>query len=161
MATVEEIAWAAGLFEGEGCIYMVQQKAKVLRSIRLSVLMTDRDIVQRFRDVVDCGSVSGERRFGREHHKPTYVWLICNRRDVERILLDFLPWLGERRTAKANEALAEIAKLNQTCEGCGIVFRSHRITSRFCSVKCRNRWHYLSHRPAEPSPTGRPRTLTA
>jgi hypothetical protein len=155
-----EIAWAAGLFEGEGSICIFEQKHNVLPLIRLCLQMTDRDIVERFCRIMECGRVTGEHRFGREHHKPTYRWHIGNRRDVERILLALLPYLGQRRTAKANEALAEIAKLDMICEHCGVKFRSHRISSKFCSSKCRSMAYYLAHRPAvRPSNVGRPRTL--
>jgi hypothetical protein len=158
--TDADIAWAAGLFEGEGYITMFRMKAHVLHSIRLGIQMTDRDVLEKFCEIVECGKVGGPHRYSRPHHKPTYVWGIGNRTDVERILLAFLPWLGERRSAKAREMLAEIAKLNMTCEECGVTFRSHRISSRFCSVKCRNRWNYLNRRPAErPSNKGRPRTI--
>lgn len=155
-----DVAWAAGLFEGEGCITIFDQKHNVLPLIRLQVQMTDRDVVAQFCDVVECGKVSGPKRVGRPNRKPVYVWAIGNRKDVERILLAFLPWFGERRAAKAQLTLAEIAKLDMMCDECGTVFRSHRISSRFCSIKCRNRWHYMQNRPAErPSLVGRPRTL--
>lgn len=155
-----DIAWAAGLFEGEGYITIFQMEGHVLPLIRLGITMTDRDVLERFCRIVECGRVTGEHRFGRPNHKPTYRWAIGNRRDVERILLAFRPWLGERRGAKADLMLAEIAKLDMTCESCGVTFRSHRISARFCSVKCRNRWNYLNRRPAErPSKAGRPRTI--
>lgn len=155
-----DTAWAAGLFEGEGYITIFQMEHNVLPLIRLGITMTDRDVLERFCRIVECGRVTGEHRFGREHHKPTFRWAIGNRKDVERILLAFLPYLGERRTAKAQLMLAEIAKLDMTCENCGVVFRSHRISSRFCGSQCRNRWHYMNRRPAErPSNIGRPRVL--
>ena len=155
-----EIAWAAGLFEGEGYITIFHMEGHVLPTIRLGITMTDRDVLEHFCRVVECGRVTGEHRFGREHHKPTFRWSIGNRKDCERILLMFLPWLGERRATKAREMLAEIAKLNMICENCGVVFRSHRISSRFCGAKCRNRWHYMHNRSSErPSNIGRPRIL--
>lgn len=155
-----EIAWAAGLFEGEGCITIFEQKHNVLPLIRLQIIMTDRDILERFCRIVACGRVSDERRFGREHHKPTYVWAIGNRPDVERILLALLPWFGERRSAKARQALKEIARLDHVCKNCGETFRARRLDMQCCSVKCRNRWNYLNRRPAErPSNVGRPRIL--
>lgn len=160
MASVEEWAWAAGLFEGEGSIYSMDRCKDghhQLPVMRLSLQMTDRDVVERFCRIVECGKVGGQRRFGREHHKPTYMWLISRRSEIERLLRAMLPWFGERRAAKARSTLAEIAKLNMTCEHCGVTFRSHRITSRFCSNKCRSMDYYLAHR-GEPSPIGRPRT---
>lgn len=154
-----DIAWAAGLFEGEGSICIFEQKHNVLPLIRVSIQMTDRDVVERFVQIMGCGRVTGEHRFGREHHKPTYRWHIGNRADVERIVLMLLPYLGERRSAKAREALAEIARLDHVCRTCGKTFRARRLDMVCCSTKCRNRWHYLNRRPEEASNMGRPRTL--
>lgn len=159
-----DIAWAAGLFEGEGYITLMRVKARPdsLHLIRLGITMTDQDVLERFCRAVECGRVTGPHRHGDRpaHHKPVYRWGIGNRADVERILVAFLPWLGERRAAKANEMLAEIAKLDRECKNCGKAFRARRSDAQCCSVKCRNRWNYLNRRPAErPSSTGRPRTL--
>ena len=160
MATVEEWAWAAGLFEGEGSIYSMDRAKDghhQLPVMRLAIQMSDRDVVERFCRIVECGKVGGERRFGREHHKPMYMWVISRRSEIERLLLTMLPWFGERRSAKAHEALAEIAKLNMTCEACGTGFRASRLTARFCSQTCQMRTWHLAHR-GPPSTIGRPRT---
>lgn len=160
--TSADIAWAAGLFEGEGSICIFEQKHHVLPFLRLAIVMTDRDVLERFCGIVECGRVTGPHRHGNRpaHHKPIFSWGIGNRPDVERILLAFYPWLGERRLAKAHEALAEIARLDMECKNCGEPFRAHRLDSEYCSVKCRNRWNYLNRRPAErPSNVGRPRTI--
>ncbi len=155
-----DIAWAAGLFEGEGCITTFEQSHNALPLIRLQIIMTDRDVLERFCLIVNCGRVSDERRFGREHYKPTYVWQIGNRFDVERILLAFKPWLCQRRGAKADLVLAEIARLDRNCKNCGIGFRATRMDMQCCSVQCRNRWNYLKNRPAvRPSKVGRPRSI--
>ena len=155
-----EIAWAAGLFEGEGCISTFRQKHHVMTHVRLYVQMTDRDVLEKFCRIVECGKVGPERRYGRPHHKPSYVWQISNRADCERILLAFRPWLLARRGAKADEVLAEIAKMDRHCRNCGEPFRARRLDMHFCGTKCRNRWNYMNRRPAErPSPVGRPRTL--
>lgn len=161
--TDADIAWAAGLFEGEGHISIIRVKARPdsLHLIRLGITMTDRDVLGRFCATVECGRVTGPHTFNRPaHHKPIYRWAIGNRKDVERILLAFLPWLGERRSAKAQEMLAEIARLDRECKNCGRPFRARRLDMQCCSVKCRNRWNYLNRRPAErPSNVGRPRTI--
>ncbi|HZO69391.1 MAG TPA: LAGLIDADG family homing endonuclease [Kribbellaceae bacterium] len=155
-----EIAWAAGLFEGEGCITIFEQKQNVLPLIRLSVQMTDRDVLERFCRIVECGRVQVAHRAPRGNRKPTFGWSIGNRPDVERILLEFLPWLCERRAAKARLTLAEIAKLDRRCRSCNKPFRARRHDTHFCGITCRNRWNYLNRRPAErPSPVGRPRVL--
>jgi hypothetical protein len=142
MPSENEVAWAAGLFEGEGCITMFQQKHHQQPQLRLSVQMTDRDVVERFCSIVECESVSPEKRL-RPPRKPVHVWQISNRRDVERLLLMFMPWLGERRRMRADEALTVIAQSMRSCDLCGDVFRAHRSDTRFCCWQHRNRWHYL------------------
>lgn len=155
-----DIAWAVGLFEGEGCIMFFKQKHHVLTHVRLALAMTDKDVVDRFCRIVECGKVSPEQRRPKPNHKSVYVWQISNRHDVERILLAFRPWFGERRTAKADALLAEIATLNRECRHCAAPFRARRLDMWFCGTRCRNQWNYLNRRPAErPSNVGRPRVL--
>ena len=103
MCQVVEIAWAAGLFEGEGSIGLTARD--LLPRLRIS--MTDRDVLDRFCTAVTAGSVSGpyagngsKTPTGR---KPMYVWQANGIVDVSRILDAFWPYLGERRRAKANE----------------------------------------------------------
>lgn len=128
--------------------------------MRLSIQMTDKDVLDKFCRIVECGKVGPERRYGREHHKPCYVWQISNRADTERILLAFRPWLGRRRLTKAEEVLREIAKMDISCKQCGKEFRAKRLDMLFCSPECRSRWNYLFNRPAvRPSKRGRPRTI--
>ena len=99
--TKPDIAWAAGLFEGEGCISISSGY------IRLLLNMTDEDVVNKFASVVGCGKV--RRRFppsvaftGR---KPQFLWDVSTFEKAQAILAAFWPWLGERRRAKAIEAL--------------------------------------------------------
>jgi hypothetical protein len=100
-----DVAWAAGVFEGEGCISFTTYKDK--KYPRLSVGMTDKDIVERFVAIVGFGSVSGPKQ-QKPHWKPRYDWQVCNRTEVQRILSMFLPWLGNRRAYKALNALDDI-----------------------------------------------------
>lgn len=105
MAEIEPtaVAWAAGLFEGEGCIYIGKPYArKSNRKITASLSMSDEDVVNRFCSIVGKGSVI---RVPKGQYKPAFCWVAGKRRDVESILNKFLPYLGERRKAKAREAL--------------------------------------------------------
>jgi hypothetical protein len=58
-ADSERIAWAAGLFEGEGCITETND------TLTLRLNNTDESLVQRFRDYVDIGTVYGALSAGR------------------------------------------------------------------------------------------------
>jgi hypothetical protein len=93
------IAWASGLFEGEGCI---SHSTKNLP--RLYIGMTDKDIIERFVKIVDCGKITIRTRKDPKH-KPQWIWQIQKASEVNRILTMFLPYLGQRRAYKALNAL--------------------------------------------------------
>lgn len=143
-----DIAWAAGLFEGEGCIGIWWPPSTIGHrkqpQIRLQVTMTDRDVIEEFCRIVQCGSVSREQN-RKPPRKNCWYWTIGNRVDVERLLRAFYPRLGERRRAKADEALAEIAKSVRACETCGETFRAQKSQRRFCSTSCQQRSYYVRH----------------
>jgi hypothetical protein len=104
--SAESIAWAAGLFEGEGSVVYTPKNM----SMGLQMKLTDRDILQRFADAVD----SKCRIYGPYAHKdahslgslPVYHWRMTGIFDVQRVLRLFWPYLGERRRAQAALALA-------------------------------------------------------
>jgi hypothetical protein len=105
--TREELAWAAGLFEGEGCIY-IRYEARWWRSrygsnyLQLQLKMTDSDVVERFYEIVNEGAIYIERQ--RKNRKQLWRWYATNR-TAAKVLLMLLPYLGSRRTAKAHESL--------------------------------------------------------
>ena len=96
------IAWFTGLFEGEGCIY----KDPRCNSVRLTLNSTDKDIIDRLFDMVQCGYVR-PIKFPphRQHYKPAWEWTVWKKADVKRLLNQMLPLLGERRAYTALNAL--------------------------------------------------------
>ena len=104
-----EIAWAAGLFEGEGCI------ATDRNSRRLIIEMTDKDVMEDFVRIVGYGNLCGPHNTQKKDgikRKPTYRWSVCKRTEVSRILQLFLPFLGKRRTKKAVNVLNHYENLS-------------------------------------------------
>ena len=96
------IAWAAGLFEGEGCISTKHNgNGKIYP--RLYLKMTDRDVVQKFANTVEYGNVNFVPT--REGWKDAYAWEISKMTEVRRILDLFLPYFGDRRAHKALDIL--------------------------------------------------------
>lgn len=100
MASEVEVAWAAGLFEGEGCITMNAGTTK----LRLALGSTDEDVVRRFAAIVGCGFVNGPYKI--KGGKDQWRWG-CATRGTLAVLPMFLPYLGERRRARAAEIMAE------------------------------------------------------
>lgn len=97
MKTDTDVAWAAGLFEGEGCIHN-----RSSHSIAVSINMTDLDVLEKISSIYD-GKVT-PLKTRQEHWKPSWIWCLYggNARDF---LLDIMPYLGARRTERASKAL--------------------------------------------------------
>ena len=95
-----DIVWAAGLFEGEGCIYIYPTKT----SVQLIIKMTDVDVMERYVDVIGYGNLYGPKCY-QKGTKPYWRSTVTKRSEVLRILKMFLPHLGKRRAEKAIEAI--------------------------------------------------------
>ena len=96
-----DIVWAAGLFEGEGCIHFKTDRPN---QRVLSISMTDKDVMERFVDVVGYGNLNGPY-MAKLSTKPFWKWQLYKGTEVLRILKMFLPHFGKRRSEKALEAL--------------------------------------------------------
>ena len=101
-----DIVWAAGLFEGEGCIHMKTDRP---RQRVLSIGMTDKDVMERFVDVVGYGNLQGP--YIAELRKPFWKWQLYKGTEVLRILKLFLPHFGKRRSEKAIEAISHLNEI--------------------------------------------------
>lgn len=96
-------AWAAGLFEGEGWITNEDKNL-----IQLGLGMTDRDVVERFAAIAGYGSIRQKPDTRQTYNKIMYVWTARKTNEVMRILHFMLPYLGERRRARAMDALLRL-----------------------------------------------------
>jgi len=95
------IAWVAGLFEGEGCIHAPTSG----RGVCLTLKMTDRDIVERLDALFPCPRI-GTKLPSQPHHKTQYIWTITKGEEMKSILALISPHFGERRSARARELMA-------------------------------------------------------
>jgi hypothetical protein len=92
-----EVAWAAGLFEGEGTI--TQSRGRLV----VRVKNTDEEVVYRFANIIVFGMVYGPYNHqGNDgfRRKPCWVWLAEEYEALE--VLELLwPWLSGRRKSQA------------------------------------------------------------
>jgi hypothetical protein len=102
--TSEQVAWLAGILEGEGSFIV-----KGHRAVTFQVVMTDRDIIDRLVQVTGVGRINGFAP-AKSHYKQAWVWLVRRRAHVIFVITAVMPWLGERRTAAAQRVLDELAK---------------------------------------------------
>lgn len=95
--TPTEVAWLAGIIEGEGCIDSTRTNP------RLRVKMSDPDVVLRAADLM--GARWHLDNYGlSQGHRQQYVAQITGERAAE-VIREVLPYLGSRRTAKATAIL--------------------------------------------------------
>lgn len=93
-----DLAWAGGLFEGEGCF----SAQKAYASPRAAVKMTDEDIIRKFHAIVGIGTVCIERN-GR--FKPTWNWQVQSFHDTQFVAALLWRFLGPRRKAAIKRVL--------------------------------------------------------
>lgn len=101
------IEWAAGVFEGEGCIVCYKLGSrKDSRRTALAITMSDEDVVKRVFEIFDVGSFRGPKL--QKGKKPLWTWEVQNMQGCHQVLKQILPFLGKRRTEKALFMLKEI-----------------------------------------------------
>src|SRR6266478_6444851 len=94
-ATAADIAWAAGLFEGEGCIHSPQKRGN--KSLQLSLRCTDRDVVEKFYKVLGIGHFHGPYEQMQPTEKPIWAWGCGGFHNVQGVIALFWAHLCERR----------------------------------------------------------------
>lgn len=112
MSSAEDIAWAAGFFDGEGCI-TIGREAR--HTVRIKVKQVEREPLDRFHRIVGAGTVHGPYRHDhgpyRKNCRPIHQFHMGKRADVVRTLNLLLPHLCSAKAERAREALAWIEDL--------------------------------------------------
>lgn len=99
----ENIAWAAGLWEGEGSLFWHTAN----NGPRMQMSSTDLDVLERFLAVVECGRVYGPYVKAAPARLPRYDWITGGQVKTRRLCAAFWPFLGQRRRAKVVEVLGD------------------------------------------------------
>lgn len=97
----EQLAWAAGLFEGEGCFTGQVCNGRFFYP-KAFLVMTDYDTVVRFQETIGFGSFVA-RPPRKPTHKPQLELNICSFEHFQQLVCYLWPWLGERRKARIKE----------------------------------------------------------
>lgn len=101
-----EIAWAAGIFEGEGTVTPKCGKGSQHR-YQAAVIMTDEDVLRRFSDVVGLGRFYGPYQPTNPRALPIWRWMTTKNSEVATLFELIGPWLGKRRTRAFEHAIAD------------------------------------------------------
>ena len=97
-----EVAWVAGLLEGEGCFCTKTGGAQYV-----NCSMTDEDVVRKLHAIVGRGYVTTTppRGLGR---KRVWTWRMGGREDVKWLCETILPYMGLRRSQRISEVIYNI-----------------------------------------------------
>ncbi len=143
MSREADIAWAAGLFEGEGSITRTWGA-----HLHISLASTDKDVIDRFREIAGVGGIGGWQ--GEPPRKYTHQWY-ADGEAADQWLRTMLPYLGLRRTARAKELLAARARYiadataPRQCIICGATFTQKfgpGWRRKYCSKPCSDAAQY-------------------
>lgn len=99
-------AWFAGVFEGEGtiAIYKAKSNKTGTYNVDLRVSMTDLDVLEGLQKV--AGGSIAPPRMHKLSSKPCWTWGLYSVVPVHKAICSMLPYLRERRRARAKEALS-------------------------------------------------------
>lgn len=101
-----EIAWVAGLFEGEGTLYKNVDKRNGRTYWHLNIRMTDEDVIRKVYELTGMGTFTRIDKLYQRATKNLYKWSVTSRLQLAELLPLLIPHMGERRAAKMHEALA-------------------------------------------------------
>lgn len=99
----EEVAWAAGFYEGEGTIYLSRT------SPRMYVTQVNVEPLSRFREVLGVGTVRGPYQQKNPGSQPIYKYTVNGLEKVQAIIAMIWPWLSDRRRAQATKVLTVVS----------------------------------------------------
>lgn len=106
----QEIAWAAGLFEGEGTVCAVKAYNGSFYP-RMAIGTTDLDVLQRFVEIVGVGKVYGPYQHYGPDKKPMYRWAADRRERFTEVLDLIWPFLCDRRQQQVRDTFEKCHEL--------------------------------------------------
>lgn len=118
---IRELAWAAGLFDGEGTITTTDYsyKGREVLSAALRLTMTDEDAVRRFHQAVGLGKVEYiyPASFRAAGYKPQWRWRIQDFEGVQAVVAMLWYGLNRRRKGRAKDVLSRVAESRRQWPG--------------------------------------------
>lgn len=109
----ERIAWAAGLWDGEGCVSQLAHRTHdghfiLEASITQSSACGVPEVLERFRSIVGAGKIYGPYDAGADR-QPVYRWKLLPTVDIQRVVALLAHQIGEVKLRQAAERLAIVS----------------------------------------------------
>ena len=104
MTRETELAWAAGFFDGEGCISFA--KAGEHRQLIMCIGQNDPRVLERFKAAVGVGTINGPHvRPSRPNSKPYWQWRTSGHVSVQKTVELLWPYLDEVKRQQGRRSL--------------------------------------------------------
>jgi len=114
----EELAWAAGFFDGEGSFGVYRAKPRTYRGetksntyLRMSVAQAGSDqppeLLLRFRNAVANLGQIRPRRITHLGKKPMWIWQAERVNDIQAVVAMLWPWLGARNRERMKTGIKQ------------------------------------------------------
>lgn len=136
----KEIAWVAGLFEGEGCVTINYHRKNGLPYVRVSLGMTDADVIEKLHQIVGAGTID-YNKVRPNRTKRMICWRLGKRYETLNFLSAIAPEMGIRRRAKIEEAITIIVEQMKPihCLGCEALCLNSP-NRKYCTRNCGRRY---------------------
>ncbi len=100
-----DVAWAAGLFEGEGCLTWHSVPDTVAgRRFKVSIGSNDKDVLDKFAALFPVGKVRGPYKDGKGR-RVSWQYQCTIAEHVYAVVVALYPWLCSRRKARIEQFL--------------------------------------------------------
>lgn len=117
----EDLAWAAGFFDGEGNIRFNTRKNKnatnpkrLYGTPQISLAQVHKAALKRFqRAVHGLGNIYGPYTHGKQKKNPYWLFNTSSFEQAQAIVAMLWPWLGPVKRAQAKDALRQAKKYAQ------------------------------------------------
>lgn len=109
MLTDVEIAWFAGLLEGEGSFgYYPDKRCPSTGKVIIQFESTDKDIIEKVHSLFGGRYWDSDYPSKPSHYKKSWRWAVTSKKEVREIIKMVYPYLGNRRKTKCDEVLEKI-----------------------------------------------------
>ena len=137
MISVKDIAWLAGLLEGEGSFFTASHK----RQPKLALGMTDEDVVRRASLLM--GGVAICKTKPQHPNKPQYKLVLAGGRAVG-VMMTIYSFMGARRKAAIQQVIAEWkSRPVLRRRGLSIVNCAHTSRRHYADGRCHSCYEHL------------------
>lgn len=82
-----DFAWAAGFWDGEGCVSLTHRSygGNKIPRIVVQAAQVDREVLDKFCDIVGFGNVLGPYTQKNQNSQPYYVWRVEGNTHLQKI----------------------------------------------------------------------------